>query len=182
MLIKLLAPWLLVDLRNSGRVNIQLKLQANCTASAVWNLMKDWKLWMCHDPFHCEVRSNSLPLKAGTKFELLHGLCGFGFWRRGRILEVREDEGFSFSDLSVDNPIKGFPHIYRYEIIACDDHSSMLELSVRGRWTARGLPKSIVMTWLVFTSALISAFLLFQLYRQVLKEVVKPNRKWTFFT
>jgi hypothetical protein len=70
--------------------------------------------------------------------------------RVGRILTWEEGRGYSFSDLSRARPRRAFPHAYEYALHPLEGDRCCLEISIRGRWTMRLLPRPLVRLWLAW--------------------------------
>jgi hypothetical protein len=102
-----------------------------------------------------------------VRFVVSHRFLLFSVERVGRILRWQEwnpsavsaagscgrPAGYSFSDLSQRGPRHGFPHTFSYYLRAAGAESCTLEVVVRGRWTARFIPRWAARLWLTWVFA-----------------------------
>jgi len=116
--------------------------------SAVWGQARAFRRFITLDPFHQRVELSDPRPREGVAFRLIHGVGPFRLTRVGRILKWREGYGYAFSDLSTRGVQHGFPHIYEYELSDADNGSCRVAIIVRGRWTARWIPRLVVRAWL----------------------------------
>jgi hypothetical protein len=140
-----------VSVDRSWRVRGESALELNLPAASIWGQMRDWRRFLLIDPFHealsdvtPDPRSHSV---RGTRFRIHHRFCFVGPKRAGRVLVWREGREIAISDLSMRGPLKGFPHICTYRVEPMGD-GSRLTLGVRGVWTARWIPRPVVVCWI----------------------------------
>lgn len=145
------------DVSQRFSVHVSATVCVPLSASAVWGQMRDFSCFTALDPFHVRVRVVAPGYRAGAGLVIEHRFLGIGFQRVGRILKWTEGVGYCFSDLSASGVRKGFPHVYCYRIQAVDEHTTRIEVSVRGRWTATLFPRWLVKLWLRFVMAHVGA-------------------------
>jgi hypothetical protein len=142
--------------RRDTRVRLEFELEIGRPPAEVWSVVKDLPRFACIDPFHRRVRVLGPALVPGVRLAIEHGLPGLTFTRVGKLLAWREGQGYVFSDLSVRGPGRGFPHVFRIEVMPSRTGSpdrSRLRVQVRGRWTATWLPRWVRELWLHVVSA-----------------------------
>ncbi len=132
------------------RVTLAAEIELPMDSTTAWELMRDFRTFACLDVFHRRVELDGPSPGAGVGFLLHHGLAGIELARVGRILRWDEGRGYAFSDLSRRGPGHGFPHVYTYELLPLGPGRSRFVLGVRGRWTARRLPRVVVRLWLTW--------------------------------
>ncbi len=134
-----------------------------------WRELRDFQRFSCLDHFHRQVVIEG-PIAEGTRIRIQHSYAGVAFWRVGRILRWVEGRRWAFSDLSVrDSAARGFPHVFDVRIEAQEPGTSLLELRVAGRWTARFLPRRLVRCWLAWNLSQIGASYDWALFRRALE-------------
>ena len=147
----------------SGRVDCRTELLLPMTASAAWGQLRDFCRSASHDFFHSEIRIEGGLPRAGACLVLWHRFGPFTATRTGRILRWREFDpekmnsaptahaaGFSFSDLCASDPQAAFPHVLSYHLLAGPGSTCRLIITVRGRWTARRVPRWAGRLWLAW--------------------------------
>ncbi|HEX4123983.1 MAG TPA: hypothetical protein VHY37_04590 [Tepidisphaeraceae bacterium] len=140
-----------VRIRRSGTVVCRAVLRLPLSAQNVWGQLRDFSRYAQQDVFHADIRIAGGTPKAGAELTMTHGLAGISVTRIGRILWWREGVGYSFSDLSRRGPRCGFPHIFSYRIKPDSrkpDTACTLIILVRGKWTARFIPRPLARLWL----------------------------------
>lgn len=133
-----------------GRVDCFARLELPVGAGRAWGRLRDFRRFAAQDFFHHDVRVVGGVARAGAALEIPHRFGPFRVTRVGRILAWEEGCGYGFSDLSRRRPRAAFPHAYRYELRPLGGERCRLEISVRGRWTTRMLPRPLVRLWLVW--------------------------------
>jgi hypothetical protein len=134
----------------AGQVDCRASISLKLSARAVWGELRDFRRYASHDYFHRDVRIAGGVARAGAALRLLHCFAGFRVERIGRICLWREGQGFAFSDLSAKGPHVGFPHILSLHVEPTGEHSSIVHLRVRGRWTATCVPRILRKIWLAW--------------------------------
>jgi hypothetical protein len=117
----------------------------------VWALVADFSRFVCIDPFHARVIVLGPELRPGAALALEHRAFGRTFLRFGQLLSWREGQGYAFSDLSARGKARGFPHVFSILVGPADArplNSTRLAIKVRGRWTARWVPRWAAGRWL----------------------------------
>lgn len=145
----------MIRVRLTSRWCVQADATVRLPASAqrVWQHMTRFQKFVGTDPYHTRItdadgrRLDTLPPR-GTRLLIGHGLGWTWFERVGTMLYVREGRGFAFSDLSSRGCNAGFPHVYAYTVEPCGEGVCVLRLRVRGRWSARWMPRGLVVLWL----------------------------------
>lgn len=157
-----------VQLTQAWRVDCRASIPLPISSRAAWGQMRDFRRFVSCDPFHTRVDPDRESSGANA-FTLWHGWQLLRFPRRGRILKWAEGSGYTFSDLSRRHPRKGFPHIYEYRLIPTSSVTSLLQVTVRGRWTATWLPRWLIRVWLGGVMMLIHIHLtaFFALYKSM---------------
>jgi hypothetical protein len=142
----------LIALRLHHRREVHLvgTLLLPLAAPAVWGQMRSFTHFVGLDPFHGPIRTpdGSTPSAAGVPIILGHKFGPLRLDRVGRILRWREGCGYSFSDLSRGGRTTGFPHIFTYDLRGRGSSASRLTITIRGHWTARWMPASVIQLWL----------------------------------
>jgi hypothetical protein len=139
-----------------GRVRCRATLSLDLPAGAVWGQLRDFHRYASHDPFHTriDIDGDGLP-RPGASLVLVHRYGPFRTTRVGRIVRWHEGRGYAFSDLAQRDPARsGFPHVFSFDLTATGPARCTLTLQVRGRWTARLVPRPLAWLWLtwVFTA------------------------------
>lgn len=158
-----------IEITPTGRVRAAHELRVPLPASTVWGQMRDVAWFLTRDPLHMRVQRldgagpdapwSSAPVRISHRF------LGIGPDRVGRVLGWREGVGYAVSDLSRRPPgrrgqPRGFPHICWYKVVpepknetAGGRGACRLQLGVRGRWTARWVPRVLVRAWIALVLA-----------------------------
>ena len=122
---------------------LDLLLPAHRVAAEMLHL----RSFITHDLFHAGVRaeqSNSFGEPAvRSKLTIEHRVLGLKINRTGHLLWRDAERGFGFTDLSARNPSRGFPHSCHYHLRKTSAQTCSITLSVRGRWTARAVPRPL---------------------------------------
>lgn len=126
--------------------------------ASVWAVMRRFSQFIAADPYHTRVtdeagaRLDELPAR-GTALRIGHGIGFTWFDRVGTLVRVVPGRGFAFTDLSRRGRAVGFAHVYAYTLKPVEEHACELRLMVRGRWSARWLPRWAVKMWLWWVMA-----------------------------
>lgn len=171
---------MIIGAETDGRVACTALLHLELSSQCAWGQLRDFRRFASHDYFHQDVRVEHGRPRPGARLLLAHQ---FGLWRvrrHGRILVWREGIGFAFSDLSLDGPHNGFPHVLMYRLEPVSAVRSCLHITVRGRWTAGWIPVWARRLWLawVFQHIVASArneLLLFAATRNVTRRRSKSD-------
>ena len=137
-----------IRLGTHGQVDCRADIRLDVPATSVWGQLRDFRRYASHDYFHRDIRVAGGEVRQGAAIRLSHAFAGFRVERVGRILVWREGHGFAFSDLSEKGPRVGFPHVLSVSVDALHDNQSIVHLRVRGRWTARWVPRFVRQIWL----------------------------------
>jgi hypothetical protein len=151
-----------VRVSRSGNVCCRAAIRLPMSAGAAWGELRDFTRYAAQDTFHAEFRIEGGIPRPGARFVVTHHFLLFSVQRVGRILRWRELDrsarpaggprgrpaGYSFSDLSQRGPRHGFPHTFSYYLRPAGAASCTLEVVVRGRWTARLMPRWAAWLWL----------------------------------
>ena len=133
-------------------VRAQGSVEVAAPASAVWGQMRDVDWFLTRDPLHARVqRTDGRDASASwerAEITISHRVMGLGPDRVGRVLAWKEGHGFAVSDLSRRGPGVGFPHVCAFRIQPRDERSCRVVVDIRGRWTARWMPRWTAKLWL----------------------------------
>jgi len=135
------------ELLHKGTVRLAIELAIPKPVSAVWAVVADLPRFLCIDPFHSRVVLLGTARRPGVELALEHRAFGVTLWRFGRLLNWRDGAGYAFSDLSARGPRRGFPHVFFVSVEQTEAGTRLL-IRVRGKWTARWLPRPLVRLWL----------------------------------
>jgi len=130
------------------RVRCSGRIQLRMSAGRAWGQLRDFRRFAAQDFFHAGVRIDGNVPRPGAAVEIPHRFGPFGVTRVGRILSWHEGRGYAFSDLSRRSPGAAFPHAYRYALRPLGTDNCRLDITIRGRWTLRLLPRPLVRLWL----------------------------------
>lgn len=137
--------------------NQQVRITAGVTIPAdvrwVWSQLRDIQRYGAMDMFHHTIAMDAPTPAADVGLLIEHRLLCFCVKRQGRILFWRENEGYAFSDLSMKDVCRGFPHVFVYRMAPIDSQSCRVCMEVRGRWTATKLPRIFRWLWLRWVMA-----------------------------
>ncbi|MBX2852444.1 MAG: SRPBCC family protein [Phycisphaeraceae bacterium] len=134
-------------------VSATTSVRLDASTDEIWAVMQRLSRFVAADPYHTHLadaqgnRLETMPPR-GTAIRIGHGVGFNWFDRVGTITRVVPGQCFAFTDLSQREPNAGFPHIYKYMLIPIGEDACELTLSVRGRWSARWLPRFAVRAWL----------------------------------
>jgi hypothetical protein len=133
------------------RVSLRMALEVPRRRCDAWADVSDFSRFVCIDPFHHRVVVFGGVLRPGAELGLEHRAFGFRLMRFGRLLKWRDGYGYVFSDMSSRGPRHGFPHVFFVDLRAFDHEDtarSLLTIDVRGKWTARWVPRFLRTWWL----------------------------------
>lgn len=136
-----------VDLAPNGRVLCRAAFELPVSTGVAWGQLRDFRLFAAQDFFHSAVRVGPGGVRRGAPLEIDHRFGPFRTTRVGRILQWRENDGYSFSDLSPHGHRAAFPHIYRYRLFATGPSQCVVEITIAGLWTTR-VPQVLARLWL----------------------------------
>ncbi|MDB5327872.1 MAG: hypothetical protein JWM57_3441 [Phycisphaerales bacterium] len=119
------------------------------TARQAWGQLRDFHRYAAHDHFHAGFLIEGGVPQAGARLTIEHRYGPFRTRRVGRILRWREGEGFAFSDLSIGDARRAFPHVLRMSVGPTSEATCALTIAVTGRWTAP-TPRWIARLWLAW--------------------------------
>lgn len=137
-----------LDLDERWRVRFASEAVLPMPRARAWRRLRDFERFACQDYFHKRVLLQDPVVRRGTRFLLEHRALGIGFMRRGRILSWREGYSYAFSDLSLRDPRRGFPHVFRYSLAEAGRNATRLKVELSGRWTATFVPRDTTRLWL----------------------------------
>lgn len=145
-----------VSVGANGRVVCRAVIPLPISPSRAWGELRDFARHASHDAFHAGFHiAGGGPPRRGARLLITHRYAGVTVVRLGRIVRWREYEpnaprpaGYSFSDCSRRGPRHGFPHVLSYFLRPDGSGACTLEVVVRGRWTARLVPRGIAWVWL----------------------------------
>jgi hypothetical protein len=151
------------------------------TARSAWGQIRDFRTYGSHDYFHADVKIQGGVARQGARLRILHRYGPFEVERCGKIDWWEEGRGYSFSDLSLRGPRRGFPHVFGYRLIPDGPDRCVLHVTVRGRWTARGVPRWAARLWLAWVFFHVvrrveNSLLVYRLWRQSRSAEVAPVR------
>jgi len=129
-------------------VNARLTLRWPVAQEFAWQLMADLPRFATADIFHERIHGLSDGIELGKRIWIDHAFGPVYLQRTGRLLLWREGEEYAFSDLSLRNPLRAFPHAYIYRLSSLPDGSTQLQQIVTGQWTATWMPRWLVWCWL----------------------------------
>lgn len=135
-----------IEVDRRGILRAEHRLEIPLPAGAVWWQMRNWRRFLTLDPLHREI----VPLgeqRGCAEFRIPHRLLGLGPDRVGRMLCWEEGHGYAISDLSARGVGVGFPHICTYRVDPKGPRASVVLLGVKGKWTARFVPRWVVRLW-----------------------------------
>ena len=146
--------------RLSCRWGVHAETSATIDASAdeVWAVMQHFNRFIAADPYHTRItdaqgkRLNTLPPR-GTALRIGHSIGFTWFDRLGTLIRLKPGQSFAFTDLSPRGANAGFPHVYKYQLTPISEAACELKLTVRGKWSARWLPRPVVKAWLWWVMA-----------------------------
>ena len=146
-----------VAVSRGWRVTCRAHFELPVSLPVAWGQLRDFRRFAAQDFFHTAVRVASPGVRAGAALEIDHRFGPFRTTRVGRILCWRENEGYSFSDLSANGPRSAFPHTYRYRLRPVSPGRCTVEITVAGRWTTTRVPRPLVRLWLRWVFSHIAA-------------------------
>lgn len=128
-------------------VRAWIEMRLSLGPERAWGLVGDFARFAVVDPFHGRVQISGAVPRRGAALLIEHSAFGLAFFRRGRLLRWAENESLAFSDLSARGPRSGFPHVFSVTLEPLGESSSMLRVEVRGKWTARWIPRPLARAW-----------------------------------
>ncbi|HET6246228.1 MAG TPA: hypothetical protein VFE47_00880 [Tepidisphaeraceae bacterium] len=171
-----------VRISPGGAVCCRAVLHLPLPAISVWGQLRDFHRYASQDFFHADLAIDGHIPQAGARLKLSHRFLGIRIQRLGRILIWREGIGYSFSDLSQQGAKHGFPHIFSYRLEPTGEKNCRLHITVRGKWTARRIPKWAGKLWLrwVFSHVVQKVenqLLIYQLWRREMDAAATEAKK-----
>lgn len=139
-------------------VHAQTSVALDASSAQVWQVMQRFSRFIAADPYHTRMthaqgkRLDVLPPR-GTALRIGHGIGFTWFYRVGTLIRAVPQQSLAFTDLSQRGRAVGFPHVYQYQLKPINENTCQLKLVVRGRWSARWLPRPIVYAWLWWVMA-----------------------------
>jgi hypothetical protein len=133
---------------DAWRVTCRATVEIPVGAAVTWGQLRDFRRFAAQDFFHAAVRVGAGGVRRGADLEIDHRFGPFRTTRVGRILSWRENDGYSFSDLSARGPRVAFPHVYRYRLRSMGAGRCAVEVTIAGLWTTRPMPRWLVRLWL----------------------------------
>ena len=130
------------------RVRLKTEFDVPAARDAVWEIVSDFRRFVCTDHFHKDVTFTDGYGQVGSKFLILHRFLGVGVKRRGRVLRWERGVGFAYSDLSDTNPQSAFPHVFFVDLVDFSAVRCVVRIRVNGRWTASYLGRVVTRLWL----------------------------------
>jgi hypothetical protein len=134
------------------RVHLRAELDLPLPHALVWAVAADLPRFLTIDPFHESVEPEAPVLGLEGGFILVHRVLGVRFRRRGRMLRLEEGRGYALSDHSARGPDRGFPHVFVFTVEPLVGElrpRTRLGIEVKGKWTARWMPRCVVRQWLL---------------------------------
>lgn len=131
-------------------VRVQIVLDLQLPVDVLWARVSQLTSFLTIDPFHQRVTLKGDRPARGVDLVLHHNIFGIRLRRFGRLLRWQAGKGYTFSDLSVHDPRRGFPHVFIVDVAALGslDGQSQLTITVCGKWTATAIPLWIGRWWL----------------------------------
>ena len=139
-----------ITVNQGWRVVCRAEFELPVSLPVAWGQLRDFRRFAAQDFFHAAVRVSPGGARAGAALEIDHRFGPFRTTRVGRILQWREDEGYSFSDLSANDARSAFPHTYTYRLRAAAPGRCTVEITIAGRWTTTWVPRPLVRLWLLW--------------------------------
>ena len=142
-----------IKLSTRWAVNAETSVVLDANTTEVWQVMELFSQFIAADPYHTNVTDaqgnclHAIPPR-GTALRIGHGIGFTWFNRVGTLIRVVPQHSLAFTDLSPRGRAVGFPHVYRYQLTPINDRDCVLKLVVRGKWSARWLPRPLIKLWL----------------------------------
>jgi hypothetical protein len=137
----------IVRVDHRHRVTMRASIDTAMPAESVWERMRDFERFTALDPIHERIRVLDGAPRKGARIVIEHRFAFFSIDRVGRILRWDDGAGYTICDLSSRGVNRGFPHTldYRVEPTAT---GSRWSITVRGKWTARFIPRFAARLWM----------------------------------
>lgn len=147
-----------VRINRERRVFAEARLVVPVPPERVAAEMDCLRHFITHDLFHARLTAEAYgddgePMR-GSRVWIEHRFFGLRIVRVGRLLWRTRGRGFGFSDLSVRDPGRGFPHTCHYRLRRCDGDRSAVSIVVAGTWTMRVVPRPVAKTYIATVLAL----------------------------
>ena len=139
-----------VAVNRGWRVTCRADFELPVSLPVAWGQLRDFRRFAAQDFFHAAVRVSPGGPRVGAALEIDHRFGPLRTTRVGRILQWRENEGYSFSDLSPRGLRRAFPHVYRYRLRPLSADTCQVEITVAGLWTTPLVPCFLVRLWLAW--------------------------------
>ena len=149
----------MISLQPNGQVRMQTDIRFPVSIEQAWQTVSQVESFACIDFFHRKVSHLDRAYKPLGRILIDHRFLGARIIRKGRVFGWREGYGYGFSDLSCRNKRRGFPHVYLFRLRREGKDRCSLRIEINGRWTARWIPRPLVVLWLllIFTKIAASA-------------------------
>ena len=148
-------------------VRCSAEVELALPATSVWGQLRDFQLYARQEFFHGQIQIEGGLPRCGAQLRMSHRYAGVRVRRHGRLLIWREGAGFSFSDLSLAGPRRGFPHVLTFRLEPLGEQGCRLHVRTNGLWTARLGAR--LWLWWVFSHIVRSVrneLLMYQLWRK----------------
>ena len=149
----------MISLKTDGQVRMRTDIRFPVAIEQAWQTVSKVESFACIDFFHRKIESVDRPGEPAGRILIDHRYLGVGIVRKGKIYGWREGAGYGFSDLSCRDKRRGFPHVYVFRLRREGGDRCSLRIEIKGRWTARWIPRPLVVLWLqlIFTKIAVSA-------------------------
>jgi len=144
-----------VCVTRGARVDCRAVVRLPISAGKTWGQIRDFRRFASQELFHAQLQVDGGVPRAGAAIRMTHRFFLFRVIRVGRICRWREGAGFAFSDLSPRGALRGFPHVFSYQIDPLSPDACDLHLRVAGKWTARAVTRWLAWLWLKWIMAVI---------------------------
>lgn len=157
-----------IRITRSYRVSCVCRIDLPDSSDAVWQRLTPWTISSTWDPFHRRMIELDGADQIGGRIIIDHRFGPICLARTGHLLRLRPQQGFSFSDLSLKDNQKGFPHTYKYDLAPTTTGGTRLTVRVQGKWTLR-IGRPLVMLWLYWV--------MLQLRQKLKANLTQPPRQ-----
>jgi len=115
-------------------INLTEKIKINADNQTVWTFLTDFSKSLSFNRFHNEVEiPSSFSMNNKTNFIIKHNF-GFGEYEMvAKIIDCNPPIRFSISEISDDDPNKGFPHTVTFELSG-NDEQTLLSYTLEGTY------------------------------------------------